>query len=182
MLETVASAGKTQLRYHRWAMDQVFAAIEQLPQEQMLAGRGVSFGSVHGTLLHIYQADSIWFSRLNGDTQAQLSQFAAPLEPAALKQEWMKLLDRIIDWAGKYPESEWSAPLEYFNSQGKRFETPVWQIVLHMVNHATGHLGQVSAILRQNGFTPASIDMIRFYRLTPLPGETTPGAPGSRPA
>lgn len=37
--------------------------------------------------------------------------------------------------------------------------------MLHAVNHATGHMGQVIGILRQSGFTPPSIDMIRFYRL-----------------
>ena len=149
MSENVASIGRMQLRYHLWATDQVFAAIEQLAPDALLANHGTSFGSIHGTLLHIYQADSVWFSRLSGDKQARLAEFTASTELSAFKQEWARLLNQIVDWAENYPASDWSLPIEYFNSQGKKFETPVWQVVLHMVNHATGHMGQVMGILRQ---------------------------------
>jgi uncharacterized damage-inducible protein DinB len=47
---------------------------------------------------------------------------------------------------------------------GKPFETPVWQIVLHVVNHATLHRGQAMALLRQLGMKPPPTDLIFFYR------------------
>ena len=31
----------------------------------------------------------------------------------------------------------------YTNSQGVPYRTPLWQIVLHVVNHSTHHRGQV---------------------------------------
>ena len=47
---------------------------------------------------------------------------------------------------------------------GKQYESPVWQIVLHVVNHATLHRGQVVAMLRQLGMTPPGTDLIYYYR------------------
>jgi len=42
--------------------------------------------------------------------------------------------------------------------------TPLWQILLHVVNHATHHRGQVSGFLRAMGHTPPPLDLIAFYR------------------
>jgi uncharacterized damage-inducible protein DinB len=40
-----------------------------------------------------------------------------------------------------------------------------WQMLQHVVNHASYHRGQVTTMLRQLGASPAkSMDMIAFYR------------------
>jgi uncharacterized damage-inducible protein DinB len=42
--------------------------------------------------------------------------------------------------------------------------SPIWQIVLHLVNHATLHRGQVMAMLRQLGAVPPPTDLMVYYR------------------
>ena len=43
--------------------------------------------------------------------------------------------------------------------------SPFWQMLQHVVNHASYHRGQVTTMLRQLGAAPAkSCDMITFYR------------------
>jgi uncharacterized damage-inducible protein DinB len=43
--------------------------------------------------------------------------------------------------------------------------SPLWQMLQHVVNHATYHRGQVTTLLRQLGATPPkSQDLIAFYR------------------
>ena len=43
--------------------------------------------------------------------------------------------------------------------------TPFWQMLQHVVNHASYHRGQVTTMLRQIGAQPGkSMDMIAFYR------------------
>ncbi len=46
-------------------------------------------------------------------------------------------------------EIDWDRIVAYRNIKGERFESPVWQIVLHVVNHASYHRGQVTTMLRQ---------------------------------
>ena len=41
---------------------------------------------------------------------------------------------------------------------------PVWQIVLHVVNHGSYHRGQVAAMLRAAGYAPPDSDLIIWYR------------------
>jgi uncharacterized damage-inducible protein DinB len=42
---------------------------------------------------------------------------------------------------------------------------PFWQMLQHVVNHASYHRGQVTTMLRQLGVQPPkSLDMVAFYR------------------
>ncbi|HMX78573.1 MAG TPA: DinB family protein, partial [Chitinophagaceae bacterium] len=41
--------------------------------------------------------------------------------------------------------------IQYYNTKKENFKQPVWQIVLHVVNHSTYHRGQLINMLRQVG-------------------------------
>ena len=55
-----------QLRYSAWATRRVLESTAALSPEELSRELGNSYGGVHGTLRHIYQADSIWFDKLMG--------------------------------------------------------------------------------------------------------------------
>jgi len=162
MSESFAGIGCIHLRYHLWALERYFAVLEQLTEEQLHAGHRVSHGSIYQTLVHLYQADSIWSSRLTGRP-------AKPPEPGAslpqTRNAWFRTLEVLATWAGALSEEGWFTAIEYSNSKGEPFRTPVWQAVLHLVNHGTAHRGQIAAILRQIGVAPPNSDLINFYRL-----------------
>jgi uncharacterized damage-inducible protein DinB len=48
--------------------------------------------------------------------------------------------------------------------RGNTWTQPFWQLVLHVVNHATHHRGQVSGFLRAMGRVPPPLDLVAFYR------------------
>jgi uncharacterized damage-inducible protein DinB len=52
----------------------------------------------------------------------------------------------------------------YKDTQGNAFSRPLWQLILHVVNHGTHHRGQVSGFLRAMGQTPPSLDLTAYYR------------------
>jgi uncharacterized damage-inducible protein DinB len=58
-------------------------------------------------------------------------------------------LDRVVD---------------YKSLKGDPFKNTVREIVMHVVNHATIHRGQVMGMLRQMGVAPPPTDLIFFYR------------------
>jgi uncharacterized damage-inducible protein DinB len=60
---------------------------------------------------------------------------------------------------------------EYTLINGQPGATVFWQMLQHVVNHASYHRGQVTTLLRQLGATPPkSMDLIAFYRLRAMPG------------
>jgi uncharacterized damage-inducible protein DinB len=55
--------------------------------------------------------------------------------------------------------------MEYRLFSGATGVSPFWQLLQHVVNHASYHRGQVTTMLRQLGAPPAkSTDLITFYR------------------
>ena len=55
--------------------------------------------------------------------------------------------------------------MPYTLLSGVASASPFWQMLQHVVNHASYHRGQVTTMLRQLGAAPAkSCDMITFYR------------------
>ena len=88
----------------------------------------------------------------------------AKYTPAPDFSDWPLLLDRYVTWAEALDPAAWDRVVAYHNTKGEPFQTPVWQIVLHVVNHASYHRGQITTLLRQLGHTPAGTDLVAYYR------------------
>src|SRR5207249_4959023 len=149
-----------QLRYSAWATRRVLESTAALSSDELSRDLGASYGGVLGSLKHIYQADSIWFDRLMGAPTGDLSKY----EPSADFSEWLPLLDGYVKWAEGLAPADWDRIVPYRNVKGEGFQTPVWQIVLHVVNHASYHRGQITTMLRQIGRAPIGTDLITYYR------------------
>ena len=150
--------------YNRWATRRTLQSVAVLTPEERSRDLKSSYGWVQGTLTHIYQADRIWFARLQGEPTAALALFAPPAEWEAFVQDWSAHLDRFVAWAEKLDDAGWHRVVAYRDSKGNPYETPVYQILLHLTNHNSYHRGQVTVFLRQLGHAPASQDLIIYYR------------------
>jgi len=153
-----------QIRYTDWATGRVLGATAALEPEELHRDLGSSYGGIHGTLAHIFQGDSIWFDRLLGKPTGSLGAHLASADFSEFSKQWLDVLDRFVIWAEKLEAADWDRICEYRNTKGEAFATPVWQIVLHVVNHASVHRGQITTMLRQLGHTPIGTDLIAYYR------------------
>ena len=72
-----------------------------------------------------------------------------------LETVWPELQDKWVTWAERASDAEINRVVEYKSIlDGQTARTPAWQIVLHVVNHATLHRGQAMGMLRQMGILP----------------------------
>jgi uncharacterized damage-inducible protein DinB len=159
-MEFDATVLRTQLDYTQWASDRLVAAASTLSSEELTRDFGTADHSVLGTLVHIYAADSVWLGRIRDNPPER---FIAPEDMSleVLRSDWPRLLEEWRSWAGGQTNESLSAPLQYKDLRGNAHE---WQIVLHVVNHATHHRGQVSGFLRAMGHIPPPLDLIVYYR------------------
>jgi uncharacterized damage-inducible protein DinB len=147
------------LRYSAWASQKLVEAVRTIPDADFEKHVGVSHSSMLGTLAHILWADWLWFTRI-----------VEPMEKPAQTREaletiWPVLHDKWVTWAERASEDEINRVVEYKSIlDGQIARTPAWQIVLHVVNHATLHRGQVMAMMRQMGVAPPHTDLMNFYR------------------
>ena len=152
------------LSYLTWATKLVLNAAKALPQDEYEKNRGASHGGIKTTLEHIFQADSLWFSRVSGEPFAKISDIEVPATIEGLEREWLQVLSRFQNWFGQLTPNQFGIEVRYTNSEGVSYSTPLWQIVLHLVNHSTLHRGQVMAMMRQAGVKPPATDLIFYYR------------------
>jgi uncharacterized damage-inducible protein DinB len=152
-----------QVRYGAWATRRTLDAAAPLTADELHRDLGNSYGGIHGTLVHIFQADSIWFDRLHGVPTAALSAYEAPPDFAAFSQTWLALLDRWTEWAEQLNAADWDRMVLHRNTQGVPDTQPAWHIALHVANHASYHRGQVTTMLRQLGKPAIGTDLITYY-------------------
>jgi uncharacterized damage-inducible protein DinB len=151
------------VRYSGWASRKLVEAAAALSPEERTRDLGVSHESLHRTLAHIYFGDSVWYTRTVDQSRPVPNPKELP-SMEALRSDWSALQVNWEKWADSLDDSGLQRIAQYNLLDGSPFETPVWQIVMHVVNHATLHRGQVMAMLRQLGTKPPATDLIYYYR------------------
>ena len=150
-----------QLEYSRWASERSMEAAQALTDNEPARDLRNSHGGVLGTLVHLFQSDRVWLSRLQGRPRSTFADEGESWTLETLSSVWTNVADGYREWAANVQDSE--AILEYVNLAGKPASMPLWQVILHVVNHATYHRGQITTMLRQLGHKPVSTDLHVFY-------------------
>jgi uncharacterized damage-inducible protein DinB len=130
--------------YSGWASRRLLEAMKQVSPEEARRDVNISHRSIFGTLAHIYFADLIWYSR-TVDPGVKVHAPADVLTDAELVEGWADVQQRWEQWAASLDDRDLDR-------------------VVHYVNHATLHRGQVMGMLRQAGVAPPPTDLIFFLR------------------
>jgi uncharacterized damage-inducible protein DinB len=155
----------TMLDYHYWARDRLLEALEPLTPEQLNHDTGSSFTSIRETLVHIYAAEWAWYSRWQGHSPTALLDSDQYPDVAAIRRAWSELEVTMRAFLDRLGEEGIARAFDYTLLSGAKGSSPLWQMLQHVVNHASYHRGQVTTMLRQLGAKPAKpMDMIAFYR------------------
>jgi uncharacterized damage-inducible protein DinB len=153
------------LDYHYWARDRVLDAVDAISRDDFVVARGSSFSSIRDTLAHTHFAEWAWYERWNGNSPTALPDLAQFADPASLRTAWEGLQTRVRAFIDPMNDTDLQRSLQYRLFSGATGSSVMWQMVQHVVNHASYHRGQVTTMLRQAGATPAkSMDLITFYR------------------
>lgn len=156
------------IAFHYWARNRMLDAVELIPQEQFTRETGNSFGSVRNTVVHTLSAERIWLSRWKGDVPpGSLSPDDFP-DTASIRRAWSEQEANLRAYFEGLDESEFQKVIPYKTLAGQDSSAVLWQMLQHVVNHASYHRGQVTTMLRQLGAAPPkATDMIIFYRENP---------------
>jgi uncharacterized damage-inducible protein DinB len=156
---------RTLLDYHYWARDRLLTAVDALTPEQFTRDMGSSFRSVRDTLAHIVGAETAWLARWQGHSPTALLPPDQFPDVAAVRKVWTSLEGQVRSFLDDLGEEGVARVFEYKMLSGAPGASPFWQMLQHVVNHASYHRGQVVTMLRQLGAPPPkSLDLIAFYR------------------
>jgi uncharacterized damage-inducible protein DinB len=151
--------------YNTWANQLIVDCILLLPEELAVKEVPSSFSTLHNTLVHMWNAESIWWQRMKmhdmvtapglnfrGNTREVTN---ALLLQNKLWESWVSNATLVV----------LEHVFHYQNTKKEQFRQPIYQMLLHMFNHGTYHRGQLVNMLRQLGVQKIpSTDFIEWSR------------------
>ena len=149
--------------YTIWATEKILDSVHQLNEEELRRDLNVSHASVLHTLQHIYYADRVWLARLTGKPITHFADDGDGPDLTALSGAWPSLLKEFREFIEGLTESANQGMFSYHNQQGLEMTLRRWQAILHVVNHASIHRGQIVGMMRQLDKLPPSTDLVYFY-------------------
>lgn len=154
-------------RYNRWMNEKVYAASEQLSDEERKADRGAFFKSIHSTLNHLVWGDAMWLGRFTKGTALERPMPTTPggvdvhADWNDLKAARSALDEELIVWAGSLDAAWLEQEFSWYSGMTKTMRSgSAWESVTHMFNHQTHHRGQVTTLLSQQKIDLGATDLM----------------------
>ncbi|NBB85389.1 MAG: damage-inducible protein DinB [Bacteroidetes bacterium] len=117
-------------------------------------------------LAHIAVSETVWIRRLRGEDASDLD-----LWPDAAWEETARRLDdnhaAYADYLGGLSADDLRIPARYKNTKGHTYETPIGEVLLHVVTHGHYHRGQIAVAVREADAEPVNTDYITYVRNRP---------------
>lgn len=155
--------------YNQWANRRLYDACARLKPEDLRAGLGAFFGSLHGTLNHLLVADRIWMARFVGETPPAMALDTILHEDfAALRRAREEEDARIVGYVAQLDGAALAADISYprVTKPDEMFRQPLASALAHFFNHQTHHRGQCHAMLTRVAMQAPVLDLIAFQRDT----------------
>jgi uncharacterized damage-inducible protein DinB len=149
-------------QFNVWANNRILNTASQISQEQYFTDTNPSFGSIHNTLVHIMSAQWLWLSRWQGIfPRTHLDPKGYP-DFKSLRDRWDEVDGETNQFVFSCTEEALLQNLAYRNSRDEEWAYPLWQQMVHQVNHATQHRSETAMILTEWNFSPGSMDFLFF--------------------
>jgi uncharacterized damage-inducible protein DinB len=147
-------------KYHFAENHKVWEHVASLTYEQFTQSLAYSRGSVREQIVHLIEAEDVWFSELR---DAQPSEPLPPLssdDREMIRTHWDRVEQNIRTYlADLHDDMLFTKPIKEPEDDK---DLIVWQVLLHVANHATDHRAQLLRLLNDLGVETKSQDYI-FY-------------------
>ena len=151
------------LLYTLWADRTMLSAVRAVSPEHLTRDAGVSFGSLLGTMVHMLGSQKVWLARFAGQTLDRRPTLEDLPDLLSWIHAWEEMAAGVEAFVAGLTDEHLDDPISWTSSQGEPRTAPLWQPVLHLVNHSTYHRGQMASLLRQLGFQPPATDLIDYF-------------------
>jgi uncharacterized damage-inducible protein DinB len=149
----------TLFSHNLWANLLLLEQCAELTSEQLEATISGAYGSIHDTLQHIVLAEQSYFSRISTGQARRRSEDASPLTIAEMVESARRTGSGLIEWAPKVQAGD-TVQIDW---EGTPVEVPKTIILTQVINHATEHRAQVTAIMTQLGIQPPDLQGWSYF-------------------
>jgi uncharacterized damage-inducible protein DinB len=137
-----------------WARDRQLEVCGKLSEERFTRPMGGSFASLGDMLVHLVAVEWLWLERWRGRSPRNLPWMEEVRTLDAIRERWQPVGAEMRACMAL------ARRMSYVNLRAETWTYPLWQMLLHLLNHQTFHRGQVTTLLRQLGAVPAPVDFL----------------------
>ena len=137
--------------YNVWASQRLLDVARQLNEEQVRQEMVSSFSSVYKTVLHLLDAENIWWQRLKLEEHIERPSDTFSGDFAELEKKLLQQSRLWEDWVKNASELQLQHVFAYQNTRREQFKQPVKEVLLHIFNHGSYHRGQLIDMFHQLG-------------------------------
>ncbi|MBK5271554.1 MAG: DinB family protein [Bacteroidia bacterium] len=142
---------KQLVAYNIWANQKIIDVVLSLPEEKQKAEVPSSFKSLYTTLLHMWNAESVWWQRMKLQERiiSPFENFKGSMRE--LTNDFLQQNRQWQEWVNNASDAALDHVFQYQTARKEQFKQPIYQMLLHVFNHGTYHRGQLINMLRQLG-------------------------------
>lgn len=137
--------------YNIWANNKLFDCINNLSDDQIQREITSSFPSLYKTVLHVLDAENIWWQRIKLAEHIEIPSENFTGSFGELIKKLNMQSAQWEAWVSNATENQLNHVFAYQNTKKEQFKQPVYEMLLHLFNHGTYHRGQLVTMLRQLG-------------------------------
>jgi len=156
---------RTLYQFNAWANGRILDTAAGLSPGQLTESAGASFGSVHDTLVHTMSAQWLWLQRWKGVSPRAMLRSEDFPDLDAIRTRWAALERETREFVEGVSEAQLARMITYTNMKGQDWTYPLWQMLIHQVNHATQHRSEAAMLLTQMGHSPGDLDLLIYMDL-----------------
>ena len=148
--------------YNYWANKKIIAASVNITHEQFTAPAVFPYGGLHGTLLHILDAEWGWralFQELKDTSDLLRADYP---DLSAIETRWLEEEIAMRAYLAHLGDKDMESHLRYTTDTGVKRDRILWHCLLHVVNHGTQHRSEAAALLTDFGSSPSDLDFTVF--------------------
>jgi len=137
--------------YNIWANRKIIECINNLSDDQINREISSSFSSIYKTVLHMLDAENIWWQRVKlvEHIERPSDTFTGTFEELSKKIDAQS--KQWEEWVSNASDNQLNHVFSYQNTKKEQFKQPVFEMLMHIFNHNTYHRGQLVTMLRQLG-------------------------------
>lgn len=132
--------------YHYWANRRMISVAAGLSIQQLHQEQGHSWGSIFGVLLHMLNAEWIWLRRWQGESPRAFMDLESFPSLAHLSARWAEQEREMRSFITAQTPQSLLSEVVYTSTRGETYHLPLWQMMVHVPNHATHHRGELAAM------------------------------------
>ena len=153
------------LAYNLWANERIGHLLMAQEDSILYAKQKSSFASIAKTIFHIWDAEVIWLTRMQGGALTDWPSKKFVGGKAEMLRGFINSSTELLQFIKGKDASFIDHKIVYKNLKGDTFDSSIEEILFHVVNHGTYHRGQIITLLRESGVTQlVTSDMINWFR------------------